>query len=93
MISLVDTKNQNVITIDSGRLVLRLEIDEVSRESRIKPYMASVLYALFHHHPKLVSYRAIAEVLKEHHLIVSDLTRMHRKLSEIRQFIKQLHPN
>lgn len=92
-ISLVDTKNQNVITIDADNLILRLEIDGTPRDTRIKPYMASVLYELFNKHPSPLSYEQIIEVLKEHDLAISDFTRMHRKLSETRQFIQKLHPS
>lgn len=92
-ISLIDTNNQNVITIDTDSFVLRLEIDEIPRETRIKPFIASVLYELFNQHPNPLYYEKIIEILQEHDLIISDFTRMHRKLSEIRQFIQTLHPS
>jgi hypothetical protein len=92
-ISLVDTKNQNIITIDAYSLVIRLERDEIAREKRLKPYMAAILYELFNQHPSPLFYDRIIEVLKEHHLIISDLTRMHRKLSEIRQYLLEFDPH
>ena len=85
-ISLIDTNNQNIITIDADSFVLRIEIDCIPRESRIKPFMASK------DHPNPLPYDKIIEILKEYGLIISDLTRMHRKLSEIRQIIQKLHP-
>ncbi|MBM4211837.1 MAG: winged helix-turn-helix domain-containing protein [Gammaproteobacteria bacterium] len=91
-ISLIDTSNQNIITIDGDSFVLRIEIDGIPRESRIKPFMASILYELFKNHPNPLPYEKIIETLKEYGLIISDLTRMHRKLSEIRQIIQKLHP-
>ena len=91
-ISLIDTNNQNIITIDADSFVLRIEIDGIPRESRIKPFMASILYELFKDHPNPLPYDKIIEILKEYGLIISDLTRMHRKLSEIRQIIQKLHP-
>ncbi|WP_316353591.1 hypothetical protein [Candidatus Trichorickettsia mobilis] len=93
LVSLIDTNNQNVITIDADSLVLRLEIDGIPRETRIKPFMASVLYQLFHRHPNPLLYEKIIEILKEYDLIISDLTRMHRKLSEIKQFVQKLYPS
>ena len=92
-ISLIDTNNQNIITIDADSFVLRIEIDGIPRESRIKPFMASILYALFKDHPNPLPYDKIIEILKEYGLIISDLTSMHRKLSEIRQIIQKLHPS
>ncbi|QQV75193.1 hypothetical protein H6P87_00741 [Rickettsia tillamookensis] len=92
-ISLVDTKNQNVITIDADNLILRIEINDQVKETRLKPYMASVLYEMFSKHPIPLPYEQITEILKQHHLIISDLMRMHRRLSEIRLFIAQFHPN
>lgn len=92
-ISLIDTNNQNIITIDADSFVLRIEIDGIPRESRIKPFMTSILYALFKDHPNPLPYDKIIEILKEYGLIISDLTRMHRKLSEIRQIIQKLHPS
>ncbi|MEY4464063.1 MAG: hypothetical protein RLZZ81_1034 [Pseudomonadota bacterium] len=92
-ISLIDTKNQNVITIDADSLILRIEIDEQVKETRLKPYMASILYELFNKHPIPLSYEQIIRILKQHNFIIPDLMRMHRRLSEIRQFILQFHPN
>ncbi len=92
-ISLIDTNNQSIVTIDADSFVLRIEIDGIPRESRIKPFMASILYELFKGHPNPLPYDKIIEILKEYGLIISDLTRMHRKLSEIRQIIQKLHPS
>ena len=92
-ISLIDTNNQNIVTIDADSFVLRIEIDGMPRESRIKPFMASILYELFKDHPNPLQYEKIIEILKEYGLIISDLTRMHRKLSEIRQIIQKLYPS
>lgn len=92
-ISLIDTHNQNVITIDADGLILRIELDGIPRETRIKPFITSILYELFKDHPTPLTYEKIIEILKEYGLIISDLTRMHRKLSEIRQVIQKLHPS
>lgn len=92
-ISLIDISNQNIVTIDADSFVLRIEIDGMPKESRIKPFMASILYGLFKDHPNPLPYKKIIEILKEYGLIISDLTRMHRKLSEIRQIIQKLHPS
>jgi DNA-binding winged helix-turn-helix (wHTH) protein len=89
----MDTHTQNVITIDADSLTVRLESDGTSREIRVKPFAASILYQLFHEHPQPLSYEKITEILKRHGLIISDFTRMHRKLSEIRQAIQKVHPS
>ncbi len=92
-ISLIDAKNQNIVTIDVNNFLLRLEIDGNCIDTRLKPYMASVLYQLFSNHPTPLSYDCIIKILKEYNLIINDSTRMHRKLSEIRQFILNFHPS
>ncbi len=92
-ISLIDTISQNIITIDADALVLRLEIDGHPREQRLKPYHGEILYALFSKHPVALSYEEITEFLKMHKLVITDLTRMHRKLSEIRNILLAFHPS
>src|SRR5476649_1307927 len=92
-VSLIDTASQNVITVDSDALVLRLEIDGHSREIRLKPYYAEILNALFSKHPVALSYDEITRLLKLHNLIISDPTRLHRKLSEIRKYLSSFHPS
>jgi hypothetical protein len=90
-ISLIDTKSGNIITIDASSLLLRLEIDEHKKECRLKPFMGDILYALFKAHPAHLSYEVITAILKTHHLVITDDTRMHRKLSEIRNFLDSFH--
>ena len=58
-ISLIDTNNQNIVTIDADSFVFRIEIDSIPRESRIKPFMASILYELFKNHPNPLPYDKI----------------------------------
>lgn len=91
-ISLVDTKNQNIITINADSFILRLERDGTQQEIRLKPYMASVLYELFKKHPNPLSYENVIEILNRHHLNTNDLTRLHRKLSETRKALSKYHP-
>ena len=57
-ISLIDTNNQNIFTIDADSFILRIEIDNIPIESRIKPFMASILYELFKDHPNPFDFRA-----------------------------------
>lgn len=92
-ISLIDTSNHKIITIDVGSLLLRIESEGSILEARIKPFMVSVLYEMFNQHPNPLPYDAIMQILKEHDMIISDYTRMHRKISEIRQFIQKTHKN
>lgn len=92
-ISLIDTHNQNIITVDADSLILRVEIEENSKEIRLKSYMASVIYELFYTHPTPLTYDNIISILKKHNLIISDLTRMHRKISEIRNHLLRFHPS
>lgn len=90
-ISLIDITTQNIITIDAEALTFRLETDGYIRETRLIPYHGDILYALFNKHPLMLSYEEIKALLKNHGLIISDLTRLHRKLSEIRSFLSSFH--
>jgi|GEM_PF-2970199 len=92
-ISLIDLISHNVITIDADAFVLRLEIDGQSRETRLNPYHGEILYALFNKHPVALEYEEITALLRMHNLVVTDSTRIHRKLSEIRSFLTAFHPS
>jgi hypothetical protein len=92
-ISLINIITRNVITVDKDALLLRLEIDGRTQEIRLKPYYADILYALFSKHPIALGYGEIMALLKRHNLVISDFTRMHRKISEIRTFLINFHPS
>lgn len=89
--SLVDIRTNIVISVDAEALLLRLEIDGAVHEIRVKPYHAEILYFLFQRHPTPVSYQEMMDLLKKHHLSVYDVTRMHRKISEVRGFLSNFH--
>lgn len=91
-IALLDTRSQTIVAIDNASYVLRVEHNNTMKEARLKPFMASVLWAIFEHHPTPLSYDQLTEILRQHGLVVADLTRMHRKVSEIRQAIQAIHP-
>lgn len=90
-VSMVDIASHNIISIDANAFTLRLEIDGAVRETRLKPYHAAILYSLFTKHPSPLTYEEIIALLKQYNLVVTDLTRMHRKLSEIRGFMNLFH--
>jgi DNA-binding winged helix-turn-helix (wHTH) protein len=92
-ISLVDISSKNVITVDADSLILRLEIGSVAKEIRLKKYHREILYALFNQHPRSLGYDEITELLKTCNLLISDDTRLHRKISEIRNFLAKFHPS
>jgi hypothetical protein len=92
-VSLIDTGGQKTITIDADAQILRLELDGSVHETRLKAYAADVLYMLFNKHPQPLKYDEIIDVFKAHKLILTDVTRMHRKLSEIRIFLQTFHPS
>jgi DNA-binding winged helix-turn-helix (wHTH) protein len=92
-ISLIDISSKNVITVDADSFVLRLEIGGVTKEIRLKKYHAEILYALFSQHPKSLGYDEITDILSACGLVISDDTRLHRKISEIRRFLGKLHPS
>jgi hypothetical protein len=92
-ISLVDSISKNVITVDVSALLLKVEIDDlIAKELRLKPYCAEILYGLFSKHPAPLSYEEVSNILKAHKIIVSENTKMHRKLSEIRHALIAFNP-
>jgi DNA-binding winged helix-turn-helix (wHTH) protein len=92
-ISLIDISSKNVIIVDADSLVLRLEINGVAKEIRLKKYHGEILYSLFKQHPKSLGYDEITKILEPCGLIISDDTRLHRKISEIRSFLAKFHPS
>jgi DNA-binding winged helix-turn-helix (wHTH) protein len=92
-ISLIDISSKNVITIDADSFVLRLEIGSIPKEIRLKKYHGEILYVPFKQHPKSLGYDEITKLLETCGLIISDDTRLHRKISEIRNFLAKFHPS
>ncbi len=92
-ISLRNPLQQSVLSVDREHRIFRLELEGQSKEMRLKAFMIEVLYALFKAHPQSLSYVDLTEILKHHHFIVTDSTRLHRKLSEIRKKLLSLHPS
>jgi DNA-binding winged helix-turn-helix (wHTH) protein len=89
----MDISSKNVVTVDADSLVLRLEIGGAAKEIRLKKYHGEILYALFSRHPKSVGYEEITDLLETCGLVISDETRLHRKISEIRSFLAKFHPS
>lgn len=78
--------------LDSKALIFRVSSDEVNKETRLKPYFAQILSALFAGRPQPASYEEITNILKSNQLACPDETRLHRRVSELRGFLTQLHP-
>jgi hypothetical protein len=91
-VSLVDTVSQTVITVDVDAITLRLEVDGGVRETRLKPFQAEILYQLCTKHPSPLLYDEICNILTSYGCVVSDPTRMHRKVSEIRVLLQSFYP-
>lgn len=92
ILNLFDTKTQALYTIDGASLICRMEEGNMVRETRLKPFQVAILYALFEAHPKPISYEVIEKHLKQYQLTCPDSTRLHRKVSEIRTMLRNLHP-
>ena len=58
----------------------------------MKRYHADILYWLLNRHPNPVSYDEVMKILKNHGLVITDPTRIHRKISELREFIAKFDP-
>jgi hypothetical protein len=91
-VSLVDSVSHIVISVNVEALTLRIEGDENTRETRLKPFQAEILYQLCTKHPTPLSYEEICTILKSYNVVVCDPTRMHRKVSEIRKKLQSFCP-
>lgn len=78
--------------VNGKALVFKLSTDEVQKEVRLKKYFAAILEALFSKHPEPISYEELTNILRNAKLACPDETRLHRKMSELRQFLGKIHP-
>ena len=78
--------------LDSKTLVFKISSDEINKETRLKPHFAQILSVLFAGHPGPASYEEITNILKHNQLACPDVTRLHRKVSELRLFLAKLYP-
>ncbi|MBN8827741.1 MAG: winged helix-turn-helix domain-containing protein [Sphingobacteriia bacterium] len=90
---LQDSFTKNVFTIDSKALTFRINIDEINKEIRLKPFHATLLGLLFNNHPSPLTYEYIEKALKSHKISCPDVTRLHRKMSELRNILSKMHPS
>lgn len=90
---LYDPYTSSFYSIDKKSLVFKVTSDEVTFETRVKPYYCALLLALFTNHPNPVSYENIFKILQENRLSCPDETRLHRKISELRSYLKNKHPS
>ncbi len=89
---LYDPKTGVAYSVDGKAMIFRVTSDDLHKETRLKPYHSAVLFALFTEHPGAITYDKIKAILKEHQLVCPDETRLHRKVSELRNCLSQLHP-
>ncbi len=91
-ITLKDYIKNISISIDYNNMLLAFEADGALEEVRLKPFYNEVLYAIFSKHPKPVSYTEITDLLMLHKLMISDITRLHRKMSELKKYLESQSP-
>lgn len=92
-IQLVDPISQNAYSIDRKSMLLQIHEGDSLQEVRLRPFHCAVLWGLFEDHPKPVSYAAVKTKLKSYKLACPDVTRLHRKVSEIRTELGKISPN
>jgi hypothetical protein len=92
-ISVIDSISKHIISLDADAFILRLDNPEKNvGQTRLKPYESEILYVLLIGHPRSLSYADITQVLKQNGLVITDETRIHRKLSQLRSFLENFHP-
>ncbi len=82
---LIDTRTGWTYTLNAPAMVLEVSFDAGHQQHRLKPHHADMLAALFAHHPEPVSYAHLTSVLLKRHMVCTDDTRLHRKMSALRQ--------
>jgi hypothetical protein len=89
---LYDPKASVVYTVDGQALIFKISGDGSNKQTRLKPHHAAILAALFTRHPNPVPYSVIQSILKSSRLACPDETRLHRKVSELRNELAGIHP-
>jgi len=79
-------------TIDEASMIFKIASASFKKQVRLKPHQNTILTALFKCHPQPISYENIRTLLINHQLTCPDDTRLHRKVSEIRNSLATLHP-
>ncbi|MGB1229554.1 MAG: hypothetical protein ACPG7U_00045 [Holosporaceae bacterium] len=89
---LYDPRTATSYTVDRQNMVLRLDFDGNTQQTRLKPAFAALLAALFFRHPGVVPYKTLIALLTESNLSCPDETRLHRKISDLKAFLKSFAP-
>ncbi|WP_031933775.1 helix-turn-helix domain-containing protein [Candidatus Hepatobacter penaei] len=89
---LIDTRTGWTYTLNVSAMVLEVSSEAAHRQHRLKLHHADMLAALFAHHPEPVSYAHLTSVLLKRHMVCTDDTRLHRKMSALRQTLHHVRP-
>lgn len=89
---LYDPCTQATFTLDEGRYLFSVDCQHVHQGFRLTKLQFAILSLLFREHPQLVSYEELEKVLRAQKIAFPDMTRLHRKVSELRTQLRAFHP-
>lgn len=89
---LYDPNAQATFTLDEGRYLFSVEWQQTQQGFQLTKLQFAILSVLFREHPQLVSYDELEKVLRTQKIAFPDITRLHRKVSELRTQLRAFHP-
>ena len=84
-VSLFDALQNLTFGVEGEGALFHLEERGAIRTLRLPRHSARVLEAMFEAHPRTLTYDAIGDILRAHHLHISDNGRIHRHMNELRR--------
>ncbi|MGL4824646.1 MAG: winged helix-turn-helix domain-containing protein [Alphaproteobacteria bacterium] len=82
-----------IVCLDEKRHLLSLSSDKQENTFRLSKLHFAILSVLFREHPQIITYEKLKESLKSQKISLVDVTRLHRKISELRIQLKMFNPN
>ncbi|MGL5784378.1 MAG: winged helix-turn-helix domain-containing protein [Alphaproteobacteria bacterium] len=82
-----------VVCLDERRYLFSLSLDKEEKTFRLSKLYFAILSVLFREHPQIITYENLEESLKSQKISLVDVTRLHRKISELRIQLKLFNPN
>ncbi|NRB11181.1 MAG: hypothetical protein HRU35_06200 [Rickettsiaceae bacterium] len=89
---LYNPKTATTYIIETKAMIFKVVSDDINKQIRLKPFYNTILMALFKYRPTPISYQEIKTILINNKLSCPDNTRLHRKISELRNYLIAFDP-
>jgi DNA-binding winged helix-turn-helix (wHTH) protein len=82
-----------IVCLDEGRYLLSLSSEQGGESTfRLNKLYFAIFSILFQEHPHIITYETLKEFLNSQNIALLDVTRLHRKISELRVQLKAFNP-